>query len=118
MQRITTLCYLQESDWNVDCLEVIKEYLMEPKNIILCIYFNENILMASLSVPDIDFYDMTYFLRQQSDMIYSVDNFYDEIMFGTIIESVEGSLLKTLEVVYAPILQSTNSLPNSILLLI
>lgn len=73
--------------------------------------------MASLNVPDVDFYDMTYFLRQQPDMIYSIDNFYDEIMFGTIIGSIEGSLLKTLEIVYAPILQSTNLLPNSILLL-
>lgn len=117
IQRITTLSNLQKSDWNDDCFEIIKEYLMEPKNIILCIYFHENILMASLNVPDVDFYDMTYFLRQQPDMIYSIDNFYDEIMFGTIIGSIEGSLLKTLEIVYAPILQSTNLLPNSILLL-
>lgn len=114
-KRMTTLYCLQDVDWNDTCLEMIRQYFMEPKNIILCIYYDDDTLVASLGIPRVPFYDMTYFLRQP-DMIFSVDNFYDEMIFGTIVESIEGSLLKILEIVYAPVLQSMNTWPNSILL--
>lgn len=46
---------------------------------------------------------------------FTVQNFHDEIIFGTINFSMDGSLLHVIENVYAPALLSAQNWPDSIL---
>lgn len=114
IKKMTTLYGLWEDDWNEECFTVIREFMMEPMHPIITIFFEDDKLTALLGIPTITVYDLTYFLREP-DMIFTVDGFHDEVTFGTFVESVEGSLLKMLELVYAPVFFSVTNWPESIL---
>jgi len=48
-------------------------------------------------------------------MAFTVQHFHDEIIFGTINGSIEGSLLHVIENVYAPALLYAQNWPDSML---
>lgn len=98
---MTILFDLRDEDWNDENLDVIRKWLMHVKELMLTIFYDGNKLTAHFSFPFVPIYDVTYFMREPNH-IFTVDGFHDEIMFGTLHEDVEGSLLRVLETVYAP----------------
>lgn len=109
---MTTLYDLREDDWTEYNYEMIREYILDPKQPMLTIYFCGDNLMCSLDIPDTPFVDMTYFLRENTDF-FEVETFHDNIIFGTIQEDIEGSLLQTMLHVYAPYFFQIESWPDS-----
>lgn len=115
MQDLTILPSLSEYHWNEECCFVIRKYFQEPKNTILTIYFFKSELRASLDFPSETSDGLTYFLRSQWQ-VYTVDNFESTVIFGSISESTENTLLKFMESIYAPVAFNSDEWPFSILL--
>lgn len=59
----------------------------------MSIYFDDDVLTATIGFPTCPVYDLTYFLREPN-MIFTVQDFHDDVTFGTINTNVDGSLLK------------------------
>lgn len=114
IKRMTTLCYLKNDDWNEQCLQIIRDFLLDPKNMLLTIYYHKGKLKSSLEIPTEPVLDLTYFLRKP-DSIFTVDKFHNEVTCGTIAGNIEKCLLRTLECVYAPLIFNTKQWPDSIL---
>ncbi|RVE54736.1 hypothetical protein evm_000503 [Chilo suppressalis] len=113
IMRMTTLYDLRDEDWNEDAKQGIEEWLMEPRALILCVYFRGNKLTASCDIPLFPVFDLTYFTRQP-DYIFKVDTFHDEIVFGTFVDSVESNMIQILENVYAPYFFAITTWPDSV----
>lgn len=113
IKNMTTLYDLREDDWTEENYETIREYLLNPSYPLLTIYFDADNLCCMLEIPDKPFLDMTYFLRETPGEIFEVETFHDNIMFGTMHEAIEGSLLKVIENVYAPYFMQIESWPDS-----
>ncbi|CAG9785840.1 unnamed protein product [Diatraea saccharalis] len=111
--RMTTLYDLRDEDWNDDAKKGIENWLMEPRALILCVYFRGEKLSASCDIPLFPVYDLTYFVRQP-DYIFKVDTFHDEIVFGTFVDSVESNMIEILENVYAPYFFAITTWPDSV----
>jgi hypothetical protein len=47
-------------------------------------------------------YDLTYFVRDELGMVFTVEGFHDEVTFGTIHENVEETILTLMNRLYAP----------------
>jgi hypothetical protein len=109
---MTTLYDLREEDWTDDARKGIEDWLMEPRALILCIYFRGNTLKAASDIPLFPVYDLTYFIRTP-DQIFKVETFHDEIVFGTFVDSVESNMIQTLEYVYAPYFFAITTWPDS-----
>lgn len=116
VKRITTLSHMSQDDWNEECTNVIREFITDPKFLVLFVFYHENTLKATLNVPDVATYDVTYFLRDK-DFIFTVENFHDEIIFGTFVDSLEGSLFYFLEYVNTPAFLTSFLWPEGILLI-
>lgn len=112
IMRITTLYDLREEDWNDEVKKGIEEWLLEPKSLILCIYFKGDKLKAACDIPLSPVYDLTYFLRQP-DFVFKAETFHDDIIFGTFVDSVETNLIHMLECVYAPYFFAITTWPDS-----
>ncbi|KAJ0175845.1 hypothetical protein K1T71_009004 [Dendrolimus kikuchii] len=113
IMRITTLYDLRDEDWNDDVKHGIEEWLLEPKALILCIYFKGDKLKAACDIPISPVYDLTYFLRQP-DFVFKAETFHDDIIFGTFIDSVEANLIQMLECVYGPYFFAITTWPDSV----
>lgn len=70
----------------------------------LFVYFEQGILKASYTCPTTVVSLLTYFIREEVGHIFSVDNFHEEIFFGTINENVEETILALLNTIYAPLI--------------
>lgn len=114
IKSMTTLYDLREDDWTESIYEMIRQFILDPKEPLLTIYFDGDELCCLLDIPEETVVDLTYFLRENDD-IFEVETFHDNIMFGTIHEDVEGSLLKIMENVYAPYFLDIETWPDSIL---
>lgn len=114
VKKITTLYELKPTSWNEDCEEVIKEFFLDPTQPALSVYFDNNLLKCHLGFPSCIIRDLTYFIRKPFEIFYP-ETFHDNIMFGTVDDNIEGSLLKVIENVYAPIFFNITTLPESIL---
>lgn len=114
VKRMTTLYDLRPTDWNEQTDDAIRTYFLEPSNQVLCVYFGGNTLVAVNGFPNEVYEDLTYFIRDNHKEIFRVDNFHDNITFGTINGTVEGTLLELLENVYAPIFFNAKSWPDSV----
>lgn len=112
IKRMTTLYDLQESDWNELNYIVIRNFLMEPTETILTIYFNDDTLECFLDIPDVSFTDLTYFLREPNE-IFKVETFHDKITFGTVNSRIEGSVLHLIECVFTPFFTKNSKWPDS-----
>lgn len=114
MKKITTLYDLRETDWTDENYAVIREFFIDPKHPVLTVYFEEDTLRCLLDFPETPIVDLTYFYREPNE-IFRVDTFHDRISFGTVDDSVEGSILKILESIYSPIFFNITTWPDSIL---
>lgn len=110
--KMTTLYDLRDTDWNTAARKTIEEWFQEPKDLILTIYFRGDKLMAQNDYPVTPVYDLTYFLRQP-DFVFTVDNFHDEITFGTFVDSVEQNMMNIMEVLYTPFFFAITTWPDS-----
>lgn len=116
VKAMTTLYDLRETDWKEEHDLIIQEFFLNPKQIILAVYFNCDDLQCSAEFPDTPYVDLTYFLREPME-VFDVETFHDKITFGTVHDNVEGSILKVLENVYAQVFFNIKTWPDSILYL-
>lgn len=111
---MTTLFALDTNDWqNSNANELIKKWLLDTNELLLTIFYDDDTLCACLEFPLAPVYDITYFLRKPNQ-IFTVDEFHDEIIFGTIHEDVDGSLLTILNNVYSPIFFGSINLAETV----
>ncbi|XP_076676732.1 uncharacterized protein LOC143373392 isoform X2 [Andrena cerasifolii] len=87
--------------WNENCSGIIREYFENPSHEVLSIFHKENKLTATLNVPDCAPKGFVYFLRSPWQ-IYTKENFFSTVLFGSITDSVPRSVLKFMENIYAP----------------
>lgn len=114
IQKMTTLFALDDRDWqNAKTLEVIKSWLLRTDELMLSIFYDDDTLCACLAMPLVPVYDLTYFLRKPHQ-IFTVDGIHDEIIFGTIHEDIDGSLLTILTNVYSPIFFASTNLAETV----
>lgn len=112
IMSITTLYDLRDEDWNEEAKHDIEEWICEPRDLILCIYFKGHKLKAANDIPLSPVFDLTYFIRTP-DFVFKADTFHDDIVFGTFVDSVESNMIKMLEFVYAPYFFAINTWPDS-----
>lgn len=103
VKRTVVLEGLVESDWNDECDEVIQLWLLVTDHEQLSFYFSASKLVASVSFPAVQVLDVFFFLRD-SNHVFTVDNFHDDVTFGRIDRDVDGHMLTVMEQIYAPAL--------------
>lgn len=108
VQHMTMLYAIDQNDWNSTCTDVIRQWLLNVNELMLSIFYDDDILTASLGIPTNPVYDITYFLRLPNH-IFTVDEFHDYVTFGTIHEDIDGTLLAILEKMYSPIFFKTQN---------
>nr|XP_049696661.1 dynein axonemal heavy chain 2 [Helicoverpa armigera] len=113
IMKMTTIYDLRPEDWTEDAIQHIEEWILEPKNLILCIYFKGDKLKAGPEIPTSPVYDLTYFLRPP-DFVFKAETFHDDIIFGTFIDSIESNVINMMEFVYAPYFFAVNTWPDSV----
>ncbi|KOB76208.1 putative 1-beta dynein, partial [Operophtera brumata] len=113
IMRITTLYDLRDEDWTDEAKQGIVDWICEPKDLILCIFFKGEKLKAISDIPLAPVFDLTYFSRAP-DFVFKADTFHDDIVFGTFVDSVESNMIQMLEFVYAPYFFAINTWPDSV----
>lgn len=108
VQHMTILYAIDQNDWNSTCTDVIQQWLLNVNELMLTVFYDDDILTASLGFPTYPVYDLTYFLRLPNH-IFKVDEFHDHVTFGTIHEDIDGTLLAILEKMYSPIFFKTQN---------
>ncbi|XP_012280984.2 dynein heavy chain 2, axonemal [Orussus abietinus] len=111
---MTTLFNLKETDWNEECLSTMSEFLYQPEAIVICLYFDGDELVSELSFPMKPIHELTYFIKEPYEHL-TVENFHENIVFGSINDHVESSILNIVEHLLAPIFFRIYSWPDSIL---
>lgn len=111
---MTTLYSLNQRDWHEQSLDIIRRWLLEVNEPLLTIFYDRNKLTSFLGFPSEPVDDISYFLRNEPNEIFSVDGFHDEIHFGTIHSDVDGCLMYLLERFYAPIFRNYNDWNDSV----
>lgn len=104
---------LDTSDWNERCETIIRNWFTDITQPLLTIFFLEE-LQCELGVPRRPVRDMSYFLREPNQC-FQVHSFYDTIIFGTIDEDIDGSILSIVRDVFGPKLLASKNWPDSIL---
>lgn len=112
IMKMTVLYDLRDEDWNDAVKQTIADWLMEPRDLVLTIYFRADKLCAKNDFPFYPVYDLTYFLRTP-DLIFNVETFHDDIVFGNFVDSIEVNMISMLEMVYAPFFFGINTWPDS-----
>ena len=112
IMKLTVLYDLRPEDWADDVKMTIEDWVLEPKNTVLCIYFRGDRLSASHDIPKVPVYDLSFFLRPL-DFVFKVESFHDEIVFGTFRDSIESNVIQVLEYVYAPYFFAVTAWPDS-----
>ncbi|XP_057654894.1 dynein axonemal heavy chain 2 isoform X2 [Diorhabda carinulata] len=114
IKNMTTLYNLHEEDWTEQNSIVIKKWFRDVTLPLLCVYYKNDQLICSHTLPDGPFaVDMMYFLREASQE-FQVNTFHDNIIFGTVGDNIEGSLLELIRDIYFPMLLSTEKWPDSV----
>lgn len=114
VKECTTLFALDEEDWNMHCISVIQEFFNNPAHVVLTVFYDDDRLSAELGFPTVPVQDMTYFVRERYEIL-TPQNFHDSIMFGSVNECVDGTILNTIENAFVPVFLSNKSWPDSIL---
>lgn len=112
IMKMTTLYDLRPEDWTENTKMSIEEWVLDPKSLVLCVYFRGDKLTAGHEIPLSPVYDLTFFLRPP-DYVFKVESFYDEIVFGTFRDSIESNVIQVMEYVYAPYFFAVNAWPDS-----
>ncbi|ERL85346.1 hypothetical protein D910_02766 [Dendroctonus ponderosae] len=113
IKDLTILYDLRPDDWNEECEHTIRCWLTDLSEPLLMIFFDGEELTCDTFVPTVSIIDATYFLREPG-LAFTVQHFHDEIIFGTINGSIEGSLLQVIENTYAPVLLRSQNWPDSV----
>ncbi|KAL7741405.1 hypothetical protein ACLKA6_013840 [Drosophila palustris] len=114
IQRMTTLYSLNQRDWHEQSLDIIRRWLLEVNEPLLTIFYDGNRLTSYLGFPSEPVDDISYFLRNEPNEIFTVDGFHDEIHFGTVHSDVDGCLMYLLERFYAPIFRNYSDWNESV----
>ncbi|KAH8271829.1 hypothetical protein KR044_007245 [Drosophila immigrans] len=114
IQRMTTLYSLNQRDWHEQALDIIRRWLLEVSEPLLTIFYGGNRLTACLGFPRDTVDDISYFVRDEPNEIFTVDGFHDEINFGTVHSDVDGCLMYLLERFYAPIFRNYSDWSESV----
>ncbi|XP_066252128.1 LOW QUALITY PROTEIN: dynein axonemal heavy chain 2 [Euwallacea similis] len=113
IKDLTILYDLRADDWTSGCEQVIRYWLTTVSEPLLMIFFDGEELTCDTFAPSVSVIDATYFLRLPGKA-FSIQSFHDEIIFGTINSSIEGSLLHVIENAYAPVLLQSRNWPDSV----
>lgn len=106
IQRMTVLYSLNQRDWNEQSLDDIRRWLLEVGEPLLTIFYRGNTLTSLLGFPTEPVDDISYFMRNEPNEIFTVEGFHDEIHFGTVHSDVDGCLMYLLERFFAPLFRS------------
>lgn len=101
VKKMVTLFNLNQDDFTTSVITMIKNWLIEVTELMLLIFYDGTILHASYAFPLAPVSDMCFFMRTPN-FIFSLDNFHDEIIFGSLTGDIEGAILHLMEAVYAP----------------
>lgn len=115
VKNVTTLYNLQKSDWNSQCETVIRSWFIDQSQTVMTIYFIGDELVCDTDVPIVPVKDLTYFLREPNQR-FEADKIQDTLVFGTIGDHIEGSILQLVRDIYGPMLLNSENWPDSILL--
>lgn len=110
--KMTVLYDLRDDDWTHNAKKVIEDWILEPKDLILCIFFKGDKLKAVNDIPITAVFDLSYFIRSP-DYVFKAETFHDDIIFGTFVDSVESNMIQMLENVFAPYFFAINTWPDS-----
>ena len=110
----TTLSGLVHKDWNDECIMTIREFFENPRIPCLTLFFRNDILTAQLSFPKEPVDELSYFVRKAYE-IFSPEDFPSKVLFGTINDNVEVSILMIVNNVLSPIFTKIKTWPDSIL---
>ncbi|CAG9819075.1 unnamed protein product [Phaedon cochleariae] len=114
IKDMTTLYNLKTDDWTEQGETMIRQWFMDPALPILCIYYDCDELVCDIDVPSTPIQvDLMYFLREPN-IEFEVGKFHDQIIFGTIDDNIEGSILQIIRDIYAPLLLSLENWPDSV----
>lgn len=104
IQQIVTCHDLYDDEIDESFGEKATQWLMDVMTTTLFVYFEQGALKASATCPSTVVSSLTYFVREEPGHIFTVENFHEEIFFGTISENVEETLLALLSTMYAPLI--------------
>ncbi|KAK4876213.1 hypothetical protein RN001_012635 [Aquatica leii] len=110
---MTTLYDLRESDWTAAAEDKIKEFLIYLSIPIIIIYFEKDVLTVNTTFPSEPVLDLTFFIREPKQR-FELENIHDLIMFGTVHENIEGTILSVLENVFSPVFIQVTTWPDSV----
>ncbi|XP_031338901.1 dynein heavy chain 2, axonemal-like isoform X2 [Photinus pyralis] len=113
VKDLTMLYDLRESDWTEDTEKAIQEFFTDLTIPILVVYFDHDTLIVSKTFPTCCIVDLMYFIRGPNEK-FELSTIHDCIMFGNAHRDVEGTILNILESIYAPILFSVTTWPDSV----
>ncbi|KAJ8670785.1 hypothetical protein QAD02_002044 [Eretmocerus hayati] len=114
VQELTTLSDLVDEDWNEQCISAIREFFENPRAACLTVYFDGDVLSAQTSFPRVPVDELTYFVRKPLQVFTSLD-FKSKVLFGTVNDNVENSILNIVNNVMAPAFTRITDWPDSIL---
>ncbi|XP_055542595.1 dynein axonemal heavy chain 2-like [Wyeomyia smithii] len=95
-----------ENEFGDSVAKVARQWLLDVTLPMLFIFYDGDTLSASVGFPLCPFNDMMYFMRKPEQLFNVVERFHDDIMFGTLHNDIEGTLLARLEQFYGPLFLS------------
>lgn len=99
---MTTSFDLNDNDIHDSFREYVKKWFLDVMETQLYVYFDNGFLCASPSIPASPVSQLTYFIREELGHVFTLDGFHDEVMFGTITEDVDETVLMLFHCVYIP----------------
>lgn len=111
---MTTLLGLNDdTEWSPKTLKNVEDFLINPTEPILTIYFVGDTLTSELNFPSTPVHGLTYFVRQDKE-IFHPHSFHKRVIFGTSNDHIEATILKLMTAL-APSYFAITTMPDSIL---
>ncbi|XP_034171675.2 uncharacterized protein LOC117600394 [Osmia lignaria lignaria] len=101
VKSLTIHSSVRDAVWNESSDEIIRDYFENPSHVVLSTFYEDNKLHAALNIPTNAPKGFTYFLRS-SWHVYTPENFFNTVSFGTINGNFKSCILKFMENIYAP----------------
>lgn len=103
LKKMVFIGEIKDADWNDQCHEAIKTWFLDTSHLMLFVGFSPTQrLSVSFTYPTERVVEVVYFLREPN-LIFTLDNFHDDVTFGQINDDVDGTLLLLMEKLYTPI---------------
>lgn len=94
--------------------ESIEKFIKTPSIPVLCVYKIECEIIVEHAIPTKSMNHLAYFIRDPNE-IFHVENFLNDILFGTFNGNIENLILRTVNNVFAPVFFKIQTWPDSIL---